>query len=93
MPDTPVEYGSGRSYPSDMEARVAVLEEIARSTRAMLERMDQRMDRMDHRMDRMDARMAADFRWLLGVMLAGFSTMVAGFGGMLAVMAHGFHWF
>jgi hypothetical protein len=27
----------------------------------------------------------ADFRWLLGVMLGGF-------GAMLGVMAHGFHW-
>lgn len=27
-----------------------------------------------------------DFRWLLGIMLGGF-------GGLFALMAHGFHWF
>ena len=36
MPDTPIAGGDGRDYPSDMEARVRVLEEIAAGTKAML---------------------------------------------------------
>jgi hypothetical protein len=40
----------------------------------------------------MAAEERADFRWLLGVMLAGFTTLLGAFGAMLGVMAHGFHW-
>jgi hypothetical protein len=29
---------------------------------------------------------------LLGVMLAGFTTLLGAYGAMLAAMAHGFHW-
>jgi hypothetical protein len=34
----------------------------------------------------------SDFRWLLGIMLGGFAMTLTGFAGLLAVMAHGFHW-
>ncbi len=61
-----------------LEVRVAVLEQIAADTRSVLERLDWRLDRMAGRQD-------ADFRWLLGVVLAGLA-------GMLGAMAHGFHW-
>jgi hypothetical protein len=92
MPDTPVEpSGSGR-YPADMESRVAVLEQIARTTSASLERIERRLDAMegrfagiDRRFDALNSEHRADFRWLLGIMLGGF-------GAMLGVMAHGFHW-
>jgi hypothetical protein len=40
----------------------------------------------------MAADQRSDFRWLLGIMLGGFSAMLGGFGAMLGVMAHGFHW-
>jgi hypothetical protein len=72
-----------------MEARVAVLEHIAATTLATLERVERRIDgletgmRADLRQIQSDAR--ADFRWLLGIMLGGFA-------GLLGVMAHGFHW-
>jgi hypothetical protein len=61
-----------------MEARVAVLEQIARITSTALERIGRRLDAIvsDQR---------ADFRWLLGVMPGGF-------GALLGVMAKGFHW-
>lgn len=68
-----------------MESRVAVLEQIARMTTAGLERIDRRMDIKS-------AARRADVRWLLGVMLAGFATMLGAFGTVLAAMAHGFHW-
>ncbi len=68
MPDIPVEPAGGGRYPPDMESRIAVLEQIARTTVASLERIerrletgfaqaDLRMDRIDGRMDRMDGRM------------------------------------
>jgi len=99
MPDTPIEPpGSGR-YPSDMESRVAVLEQIARTMASGLERIDRRFDATDRRLEVIDRRFdafsaehRADFRWLLGVVLGGFAAMLGGFGAMLGVMAHGFHW-
>ena len=81
-PDLPVEPTSPGRYPTDMESRVAVLEQSARATTASLERIERRMDmnaaelRAEHR---------SDFRWLLG-------TMLGGFGALLGAMAHGFHW-
>jgi hypothetical protein len=43
------------------------------------------LDRIDRRLDAMLAEQRSHFRWLLGIMLGGF-------GAMLGVMAHGFHW-
>ncbi len=70
------------------EGRIARLEQIADDTRRILEKLDHRFDRVDTRMDRLDARIDRlddKFLWLLGVMIAGF-------GSLLGVMAHGFHW-
>jgi tetrahydromethanopterin S-methyltransferase subunit G len=128
VPDIPVEPVGGSRYPGDMEARVAVLEQLARVTAASLERIelrldtglthaDDRMDRIerrldtaltqaDDRMNRTDDRMArierrldmlwgdqhSDFRWLLGMLVAGTGTILACLLGLLGVMAHGFHW-
>jgi hypothetical protein len=69
-----------------MESCVAVLEQIARTTTDALERIERRIDMQA-------AAQRSDFRWLLGVMLAGFATMLGAYGAMLAAMAaHGFHW-
>ncbi len=76
----------------DIPARTAVLEEIARSTKAALDRIERRLDTMDTRIDQFSAESHADFRWLIGIMVGGFGMTIAGFGGILAVMAHGFHW-
>jgi hypothetical protein len=86
-----------------METRVALLEQMTRTIGATLERIerrldlglaqaDNRMDRIERRLDIIEARRQGDFRWLLGVIFAGFSATLAGFGTMLGVMAHGFHW-
>ncbi len=106
MPDTPVAPLGGGQYPADMESRVAVLEQIARTSAATAERIERRFDAIDRRFDAVDRRFdavdrrfesmaaehRADFRWLLGIMLGGFGVMLGGFGAMLGVMAHGFHW-
>lgn len=68
-----------------METRVAVLEQMARTTAAS-------RDRLERRMDLLATDQRSDFRWLVGIMLGGFSVMLGGFGAMLGVMAHGFHW-
>jgi hypothetical protein len=63
----------------DMEARVAVLEEIARSTEKLLEKMDVRMEKMEDRQH-------SDFKWLLSLGIGATALL-------LATMAHGFKWF
>lgn len=85
MPDIPVEPASGGRYPADMETRVAVLEQIAHTTVASLERIERRLDFVS-------AGQRSDFRWLLGVILGTAGTIIAALTGLLGVMAHGFHW-
>ena len=75
-----------------MEARVAVLTQIARTTAASLERIDVRMDRIERRLDLAAAAQRNDFRWLFGMMVTATETTLAVFLGMLGAMAHGFHW-
>ena len=90
MPDLPVEPSTPGRYPADMESRVAVLEQIAQTTTAALERIERRIDLQQQ--SARSPRQRSDFRWLLGVMLAGFATLLGAFGTMLGAMAHGFHW-
>lgn len=99
MPDAPVERSAGGPYSGDLEARVTVLEHIARANAATFERLERRFDAVDRRFEVVERRLGmiiqehrADFRWLVGSILAMFGTMNAGFGGVLGVMAHGFHW-
>ena len=68
MPGIPIESTNPDLYPGEMETRVALLERIARSTIASLERIERRLDMQA-------AARRSDFRWLLGVILAGFATM------------------
>ena len=86
MPDGPTE----RSDGDGLEARVAVLEQIARSTVAALERIDRRFESLERRMDEGFRELRAihdrDFR----LTWAGIITLALGLG---ALMAHGFHRF
>jgi hypothetical protein len=82
VPDLPVEPSNSGRYPGNIERRVAVLEQIARTTTTALEQIERRMDM--HAAE-LRAEHQSGFRWLLGVMLAGFSAL-------LGAMAHGFHW-
>jgi hypothetical protein len=68
-----------------MEARVAVLEQIAKDTKDVLGRIESRMDRIDTRLDRMEDRHVSEFKWLLtlGIGATAF---------LFATLAHGFHW-
>jgi hypothetical protein len=63
MPDGAIDSIPGSPYPNGMEARVAVLEHIAKTTIAALERLEQRqdhmLDRMDRRFDAMEAKFDA----------------------------------
>lgn len=57
-----------------------------------LDQMDKRLDRMDTRMDRSEDRQVSDFKWLMGLGIGATATLLAGMVGLLATMAHGFHW-
>ena len=69
MSDTPA---------NDHAPRIAVLEEIARGTKAALERIERQLETVQR-----NAR--SDFRWLLGLYLAGTAAI-------LGVIAHTQHW-
>ena len=80
-------------------ATTASLERIERGMdtqklelRALEDRVVRRLDMQAADLRTLSAEHRADFRWLLGVMLAGFTTLLGAFGAMLGVMAHGFHW-
>jgi len=63
---------------NDLQPRVAVLEQITKSTEAVLTQIHADIREIRGQQDR-------DFRWLLGLYLAGTATT-------LGVMAHGFKW-
>jgi hypothetical protein len=80
-----------------MEARVAVLEQIAADTRETLREIKDHLLRMEenHKADfrrlegdfrRLEEHQRGDFRLLLS---AGAAATI----GLAALMAHGFHWF
>jgi hypothetical protein len=73
-----------------MEARVAVLEQIAADTRETLREIKEHLLRMEenHKTDfrRLEEHQRGDFRLLLS---AGAAATI----GLAALMAHGFHWF
>ncbi len=71
--------GSKTPYETSMEARIAVLEQIAKDTKEILTEM-----KLDMREMRGDAR--TDFRLLFGAII----TVALGLSGLLA---HGFRWF
>jgi hypothetical protein len=70
--------GGQPPYDGGMEARVAVLEQIARNTEKVL-------DRMDARLLRIEDEQKADFRILFGALV----TVAL---GLASLIAHGFHW-
>lgn len=90
--DGGVASGGEPPHDSGMEARVAVLEEIARSTKEALVgiRADMAETRKEMRDGFRDVR--ADYRWLMGITIGLAAFTVAGFTGILTVVAHGFKW-
>jgi hypothetical protein len=71
---------------NDHAPRLAVLEQIARSTQAALERIETRLDRIE-------ARQADDFRFLVRMQIT-LTTVTIGLMmlALLGVIARGFHW-
>lgn len=78
--------------PNDLSQRVAVLEEIASSTKQVLAEIRIEMRELRSEMRDLRNEHRSDYRWLLGIMLGEFVTTIGGFAAMLGVMAHGFHW-
>jgi hypothetical protein len=103
MPDMPIDFLPEPHYPKAMEARVAVLEHIAKTTAASLERLEKRqddlLDRMDRRFDAVDRRFEImDQRWVTLNLhhrqdfLWLIAIQIASITGLLTAMARGFHW-
>ncbi len=70
--------GGAKSYVEEMEARIAVLEQIAQDTKTIL--VDMKQDIRDIRLDQ-----KTDFRLLFGALI---TTTI----GLACLMARGFHW-
>ncbi|GBQ64851.1 hypothetical protein AA103196_0988 [Ameyamaea chiangmaiensis NBRC 103196] len=85
-PKPTIDGGDEPPHDSIMQARVAVLEQIAKDTKAPLDRIEKRMDRIDTRFDKFDERHDRDFRLTFGALI---TTAL----GLAALMAKGFHWF
>jgi len=85
------------------QATLATLERIERKFEGIdrrfemidrrFEGIDRHFEAVERRIDALGLQHRADFRWLLGVMLAGWGSVLGALGGILGVMAHGFHWF
>ena len=95
MPDTPIAGSGGHDYPSDMEARVRVLEEIAAQTKALLGEIkaEQRAGFSEMRAEQralrtemlgVDQRRERDFRITFGAII----TATLGLAFLIARTAH-----
>ena len=71
--------------PNDLSDRVAVLEEIASSTKQGFAEMRTEMRDMRSEMRDIRTEHRSDYRWLLGIMLGGFVTTIGGFAAMLGL--------
>ena len=49
------------------------------------DKVDERFDKVDEKFDKINEKIDSKFTWLLTFIIAGFT-------GMLGIMAHGFHW-
>jgi len=82
--------GSGPSHDPGMEARLAVLEEIAAATKASIADFRQELRALRAETSQRDERLRdaqeRDFRIL-------FSALISVAVGLAAMMAKGFHWF
>ena len=58
-----------------------------------LTNMDETLKDVKTEMRAMRSEFKTDFRWLAGIMLAGFGLTLGGFGALFGLMAHGFKWF
>jgi hypothetical protein len=76
----------------DVDRRLAVLEQIARDTATALADIRAELRLMRTEMQDMRKQQHEDLRWLIGIMFGVFGLTLTGFVGLLAVMAHGFHW-
>lgn len=47
--------------------------------------IDKRFDRVEARLDSLDGKIDSNFKWLLGLYIAGYA-------GLLGVLAHAVHW-
>ncbi len=93
MPDTPVEARGAAPYPSDMEARVGVLEEIAVATKSAIERLDRRIDNVENELRQFRSEVTAEFHGLRAVEFHGLrADIMSEFRAMRAEHRADFRW-
>jgi phage-related protein len=75
-----------KHYPVHLETKVALLEQS-------IEHINQSLIEIKQDLKDFSRDVKSDFRWVIGMIVGLSAFMVSGFAGMLAVIAHGFHWF
>ena len=78
--------GGGPPHDPHMEARIAVLEEIASATKLAITDLRQEVRETNRRVDVLHDVVERDFRLM-------FAALIAATLGLAALMAKGFHWF
>jgi hypothetical protein len=81
-----------RRLDTDLRHADDRMDRIERRLDTSLTYADGRMDRVDRQLDMLWAEQHSDFRWLFGMMFAATGMILVCFVGLLAVLAHGFHW-
>ena len=69
----------------DAKVKVALLEQSIGHINQTLIRVEKTLENTNKSIERLDSKLDSRFLWLLSFGIAGFS-------GLLGVMAHGFHW-
>jgi hypothetical protein len=77
--------GDGPSHDRGMEARVAVLQELAAAIKQAMVDLRQDVREANRRVDALRTALQRDFRLLFGAII---SVAI----GLAAMMGHGFHW-
>lgn len=67
------------------EERLAVLETTIIHIDSTLTEIKQGLNKLDNRIDRLDSKIDSNFKWLLGMMIGGFASV-------LGIVAHALHW-
>ena len=69
----------------DDDTRLALLEQSIGFLNSTLVRFEHRFDQLDNKIEKLESRIDSNFKWLLGIIIAGF-------GGLFGIIAHAQHW-
>jgi uncharacterized coiled-coil protein SlyX len=78
--------------PDKLETRTALLEQSIGHVNQTLIRIEKKLEKHDDEFKDLRKEMRSDFKWTIGLLVSLTTFTIAGFTGLLGIMAHGFHW-